>query len=93
MVAYDRLSSELKRCRVQLKDELIFVPQKFGDTIYYHIEIPSSSKFFKIGYAEYVFISLLDGETSFEHALAISSQTLGTDALSEQQATQTLFWC
>ena len=92
MVTYDRLSSELKRCHVQLKDELIFVPQKFGDATYYHIEIPSSSKFFKIGYAEYVFISLLDGETSFAHALAISSQTLGAEALSEQQATQTLFW-
>ena len=92
MVTYDRLSSELKRCRVQLKDELIFVPQKFGESTYYHIEIPSSSKFFKIGYAEYVFISLLDGETSFAHALAISSQTLEAEALSEQQATQTLFW-
>ena len=92
MVTYDRLSSELKRCRVVLKDELIFVPQKFGDATYYHIEIPSSSKFFKIGYAEYVFISLLDGETTFAHALAISSQDLGAEALSEHQATQTLFW-
>ena len=92
MVAYDRLSNELKRCFVQLKDELIFVPQSFGDATYYHIEIPSSSKFFKIGYAEYIFISLLDGETSFAHALAKSSQTLGADAISEQQATQTLFW-
>lgn len=92
MVKYDRLSSELKRCRVQLKDELIFVPQSFGDVTYYHIEIPSTSKFFKIGYAEYIFVSLLDGETSFAHALAISSQSLGAEALSEQQATQVLFW-
>ena len=92
MVVYDRLSSELKRCHVQLKDELIFVPQTFGDATYYHIEIPSTSKFFKIGYAEYVFMSLLDGETSFAHALAISSQTLGAEAVSERQATQTLFW-
>ena len=92
MVKYDRLSSELKRCRVQLKDELVFAPQSFGDVTYYHIEIPSSSKFFKIGYAEYIFISLLDGETSFAHALAISSQSLGSDALSEQQATEVLFW-
>lgn len=92
MVAYDRLSSELKRCRIELKDELIFVPQTFGNETYYHIEIPSSSRFFKIGYAEYIFISLFDGETSFAHALAISSQTLGVDAISEQQATQVLFW-
>ncbi len=92
MVKYDRLSSELKRCRFELKDELIFVPQSFGDTTYYHIEVPSSSKFFKIGYSEYIFISLLDGETSFAHALAISSQTLGAEALSEPQATQVLFW-
>jgi putative peptide zinc metalloprotease protein len=92
MVKYDRLSNALKRCRVQLKDELIFVPQSFGDVTYYHIEIPSTSKFFKIGYAEYVFISLLDGETSFSHALAISSQSLGADAISQHQATQVLFW-
>lgn len=92
MVKYDRLSSELKRCQIQLNDELIFVPQSYGDVTYYHIEIPSCSKFFKIGYSEYIFISLFDGQTSFAHALAISSQSLGADALCEQQATEVLFW-
>ena len=88
----DRLTREFKRSRIKLNEELIFSPQTYQDELFYHIEIPSTSKFFRIGYAEYVFISLLDGATSFAHALAVTAQKLGPKALTEKQATQTTHW-
>ncbi len=143
--SYDRLTTELKRSCLRLKDELIFTPQRIRNSgeqtenrdardeaetfwqskyendihsidldveceglgayieegfesnarcpeFYYHIEIPSASKFYRIGYSEYVFVSMLDGETSFAHALAVTAQKLGHRALSENQATQLVQW-
>ena len=92
VAAYDRLTDELQRSCLRLNHELVFSPQQYGDDNYFHIEVPSTSKFFRVGYSEYVFISLLDGSTTFAHALAVSAQQLGTDALSEEQAKQTLSW-
>lgn len=144
VASYDRLTTELKRSCLRLKDELLFTPQRIRNAkreadadldasnqategfagiaayreqqeqslaseleslmpklndedrrspeYYYHIEVPSSSKFFRIGFSEYVFISMLDGNTSFAHALAVTAQKLGPKALSENQATQTVQW-
>lgn len=89
---YDRLTNELQRTCVRLNDELIFSPQKYGDDDYFHIEIPSASKFFRIGFNEYVFVSLLDGKTNLAAALAITAQTLGATALNEVQAKQIIHW-
>lgn len=89
---YDRLTNELQRTCVKLNDELIFSPQKYGAEDYFHIEIPSASKFYRIGYSEYVFVSLLDGQTNLAAALAITSQTLGPTALNEDQAKQIIHW-
>lgn len=90
--SYDRLTDELQRSCIRLNDELVFSPQKYGPDDYFHIEIPSTSKFFRVGYEEYVFISLLDGKTSFAHALAVTAQHLGTNALSEEDAKKTITW-
>ena len=92
VVSYDRLTDELQRSCIRLNDELVFTPQKYGADDYFHIEIPSQSKFFRVGYNEYVFISLLDGRTTFAHALAVTAQQLGTDALSEDDARKTVTW-
>ena len=81
---------ELKRSRLKLRDDLTFVPQKHQGESFYHIE--SQSRYFRVGYAEYVFISLLDGATTFCEALAISAQKLGKSSLSTDQAMQTYLW-
>ena len=92
VASYDRLTDELQRSCIRLNDELVFTPQKYGPEHYFHIEIPSTSKFFRVGYNEYVFISLLDGKTTFAHALAVAAQRLGTEALSEDEAKKVLSW-
>ena len=92
VTGYDRLTNELKRTCIRLNDELIFSPQEYKNEVFYHIELPAVSKFFRIGYSEYVFISLFDGQTTFAHALAVTAQQLGNDALTEQQAIKTVHW-
>ena len=92
VTVHDRLTEELQRSCLRLNDELIFRPQKYGDDTFIHIEIPSAARFFRVGFAEYAFLSQLDGKTSFAAALAVVAQSQGADALSEQQAREVVSW-
>ena len=92
VTVHDRLTEELQRSCLRLNDELIFRPQKYGDDTFIHIEIPSAARFFRVGFAEYAFLSQLDGKTSFAAALAVVAQSQGADALSEQQAREVVNW-
>lgn len=83
---------ELSRTRLKLRDDLLFVPQRYDGETFYHLEVRSSSEYFRIGYAEYVFVSLLDGSTSFAEALAVASQQLRQKALSQTQAMSIYSW-
>lgn len=83
---------ELSRARLKLADDLIFTPQQYDDRVFYHIEQPSRSRFFRIGWAEYTFISLLDGETSLAEALSRTAGALGRDAFAEADATSICAW-
>ncbi len=62
---------DLNRSRLKLRDDLVFVPQQSRGQTYYHIESTALSTFYRIGYAEYLFISLLYGLTKFTEALAL----------------------
>lgn len=83
---------ELSRTRLKLREDLLFVPQQYGGSTFYHLEVKTSSEYFRIGYAEYVFVSLLNGRTSFAEALAIASQKLKENALSQNQAMEVYSW-
>lgn len=83
---------ELTRTCLRLIPELRFLPQRYGDETWYHVEVPSTSQFHRMGYAEYAFVSLLDGHTSFSQALAISAQVLGDAALSQTRAMVVYQW-
>ncbi len=83
---------ELSRTRLKLREDLLFVPQRYGSETFYHLEVTTTSEYFRIGYPEYVFVSLLDGNTSFSHALAISSQQLKSSALNQHQALTVYSW-
>ncbi|MCA9066217.1 MAG: hypothetical protein KDA96_24285, partial [Planctomycetaceae bacterium] len=64
----DLSTVEFTRTRVVLREGLKFIPQQYGDETFYHLEVPDGTSWFRIGYAEYVFVSLLDGRTSFAQA-------------------------
>ena len=88
----DSSTVDLTRTCVRLRADLRFVPQQYGSTVSYHIEVPSTGEYFRIGYTEYVFVSLLDGRTSFAQALATASQVLGADAISQADALIVYSW-
>ena len=92
VTAYDPLTEELQRSHLRLNDELIFSPQKYGDKTFVHVEVPSTSRFFRIGYAEYVFISQFDGQTTSATALAVTAQSQGSDAINEQKGREVIDW-
>ncbi|PHS11805.1 MAG: hypothetical protein COA78_08940 [Blastopirellula sp.] len=88
----DFASRDLLGSQLTLSDELIFTPQIHGEEIYYHLEVPSEGIFYSVGYSEYVFISLLDGNTSVAQAITETARTLGSQALSQHQGSQTAKW-
>lgn len=83
---------ELTRTRIKLRDDLLFIPQRYGNETFYHIEVATTSDFYRIGYPEYVFVSLLNGQTSFAQALAVTSQKLGSGSLNQVQAMTVYSW-
>jgi len=88
----DHSTQELTRVRLKLHDELVFTPRRYGSKTYYHVEAPSRAKFYRIGYAEYTFISLLDGDTTVAEALSLTAAALGPDAFREREATAICTW-
>ncbi len=88
----DPSTVDLARTRLKIRPGVQFVPQVYGDTHYYHIEDSASGRYFRIGYTEYVFVSLLDGNTTFCEALALTAQTQSAMALPQQQAMTIYRW-
>ena len=88
----DRSTIEIARTKLRLRSTLKFTPQMYRDESFFHIECDTESRYFRIGYAEYVFVSLLDGNTSFSEALAITARTLGPSALPQAKALNLYEW-
>ncbi len=77
---------------LKLREDLVFAPQCHGSDLYYYLESVKEGNYFRIGYAEYVFVSLLDGKTPFSEALALTARALGANALSQTQAKEVCGW-
>ena len=88
----DDSTRDLLRSRLKLREDVRFWPERYGQRIWYHIEHREAGRFFRVGQAEYTFISLLDGETSLGEAISLTARSLGPDALTEQQATTIALW-
>lgn len=83
---------ELDRTRLKLRDDVIVRPLPGHEGMSYQLEDPVAVKFYRVGRAEYVLISLLDGRTSLAEAVTISSRSLGHLAFTEQEATSICLW-
>ena len=83
---------DIQTSRLVLRDDLIFAPQRHRGETYYHLECKIDSKFYRICYSEYVFLSLLDGSRTLSQALALASQHLGAQALTTAEATEIYLW-
>jgi putative peptide zinc metalloprotease protein len=77
---------ELSRSRLQMRADLVFTPQPGEDGNAYLIEDRLNGRYYRIGYREYVFISLFDGQTTIAGAMTQAARILPDNALSEQEA-------
>jgi putative peptide zinc metalloprotease protein len=91
-VITDDATRDLLHSRLRLSDDIAVRPERVGDSVWYHLEHRPSGRFFRIGHAEYTFISLLDGETTPAAALGLTARVLGPAAFTAEQATRLLSW-
>ena len=75
-----------------LRSDLVFTPQSVDGRSGYLIEDPVKTKFYRIGIAEYRFISLFDGATSVADALRLTASTLGSAAFTQDEAGTICKW-
>jgi len=90
--APDASTVDLTRTRLKVCDNVTFQPQIYGDETFYHIRQSATSLYYRVGFTEYVFISLLDGKTTFSEALAVTARTQGASALGQEQAMSLYTW-
>jgi len=88
----DFTTRDLSSVRPRLIDDLVIIPQHYGDRTLFHIEVKSKSRFYRVGEAEYTFISLLDGRTTIAGAITEAARVLGPDALTEQEGFTICRW-
>lgn len=77
---------ELGSTRLRLRGDLRFTPESSASDTYVLVEDPLNSRFFRLGQAEYTFVSLLDGQTTIEEALSRLSTVLPQHRLTETDA-------
>ncbi|MEZ6122848.1 MAG: hypothetical protein R3C49_06685 [Planctomycetaceae bacterium] len=82
---------DLTRTRIRLRAGLTFRPQLYGEDVYYHMEVPSRSEFFRIGYGIRLCVAA-DGRTSFSEALALTARAQGAAAFTQTQALALYQW-
>lgn len=88
----DEATRDLLHTRLNLRDDLVFRPERSRNDVWYQVECRERGRFYRIGKLEYTYISLLDGRTTPAEAISLTSRVLGPDAFSEDQATSIINW-
>lgn len=83
---------DLTQQRLRMADDVRIWPIRERGDLVYRIEIPSLHRFFRVGYEEYVFISLLDGSTTIPQACGLAAKKLGSRAPTSAQAGTIVRW-
>lgn len=83
---------EIGSTRPRLRNNLKYSFHEYNGERSCIIEDPLTSKFHRIGLAEYRFLTHLNGKVTFSEAFARSSLSSGAQALSERQAIAVLSW-
>ena len=76
----------------KVRDDLLISVQTYAGETCYVIEDAISSKFFRLGLAEYTLVSLLDGKTTIAEAMGRTASITAADALSERETGTLCKW-
>ena len=85
-------TTSIGEARVTLRSDIRFRPQRFAGESCYVVEDTVASHFYRIGIAEYTFISFLDGRNTIADAMHHTSAVLGPHAFSENDAAAICRW-
>lgn len=83
---------DLTHQQLRIADDVMVWPIREQGELVYRLEIPSLHRFFRIGYEEYVFISLLDGRRTLPQACGLAAAKLGSRAPTAAQAGTIARW-
>lgn len=88
----DHATFEIAGARPRLRDGLVFTLREIGGEPAVIIEDELRGRFFRVGMAEYIFLSHLDGRTSIGDALGATALQLKDRALTEDDAASLCRW-
>ena len=86
MLLRDPNTLDLKQQPLQIAEDVLFWPVQERGELVYRIEIPKLHRFFRVGRQEYLFLSLLDGQTTIPQACGLAAAELGNRAPTADQA-------
>jgi putative peptide zinc metalloprotease protein len=92
VVLRDPNTFDLAQQRLRMADDVMIWPVHERGELVYRIEIPKLHRFFRVGHEEYVFISLLDAETTIPQACGLAAAKLGSRAPTAAQAASIARW-
>nr|WP_143548331.1 HlyD family efflux transporter periplasmic adaptor subunit [Rhodopirellula sp. SM50] len=75
-----------------VREEVRVAVQVYGGRTCYVIEDVLRSKFYRLGLAEYTFVSLLDGQTTIAEAMGQTAEICGSDGLDEREVATLCKW-
>ncbi|QDV47832.1 Peptidase family M50 [Stieleria neptunia] len=75
-----------------VRDEVCVSVQVYGGRTCYVIEDRLRSKFYRLGLAEYTFVSLLDGQTTIAEAMGRTAEVCGSEGLEEREIATLCKW-
>ncbi|MEZ6055630.1 MAG: hypothetical protein R3C01_02895 [Planctomycetaceae bacterium] len=77
---------------LQVRDDIDILVREYGGQPTYLIEDELTSNYYRIGAAEYTFLSMLDGRNTFATALGRTAALMHRDALTEDRAATFCTW-
>ena len=83
---------EFSQARLRLKDSLRFTMRQVGDGIHYLVEDEVTGRFFRVGLAQYTFMTMLDGNRTVSTALMKTATLLREHAIDESEAANLCKW-
>ena len=83
---------EFSQARLRLKDSLRFTMRQSGGGITYLVEDDVTGRFFRVGLAQYTFMTMLDGNRTVSTALMKTATLLREHAIDETEAANLCKW-
>lgn len=83
---------EFSQARLRLKDNLRFTMRQSGGGVTYLVEDEVTGRFFRLGLAQYTFLTMLDGKRNVSTALMKTATLLRENAIDETEAATFSKW-